>query len=701
MKQRCNPIYLLLPSLLLSHKVFSDDISILYQSVAPDFAHQQSQAVINGGHTLAQLAQQYLATQQANGHWSDIDYSRVETNEQPIRQHLDRLRVLAAADYFEPQMGYGQGAINAIYFWYSADRTNQNWWWNEIGKQLRLGQAALMLGNQLPNDLRQLIVNDMPTQPYKTGANRTDIAKAVIFGGLLSGNPDQVQSGLGGIAETIVVTEEEGVQIDGSFQQHGPQLYTGGYGEVFFDTAAFWAFHVRNLQWAFSAEQHELLASYFLDGVRWMNSHGTLDYNARGRGISRQQVMDKVTLAEQSHYISALAPQRTEEAQQFRRHVEGEPSGLQGFKHFWRSDYASKVADHHFIGVKMNSKRTYPTEAGNQENLRGNWIGFGSTFIMQKGDEYHNLFPVWNWALVPGVTAPQFATKPADWGKVMMQTDFVGGVSDGRYGVAVMDMDAYATQARKAWFSFDDEMVALGAGITSTRREYVNTTVNQTRLKGPVTVDGVEIGSGSRALVNASWVHHDGVGYVFPAFWYGHMDNQAQQGNWYDINRGQHNQSVAEDVFMLRIGHSWQPTNAEYQYIIVPNQTAVQTQAYAQQSPIRVLSNSGDLQVVSHTALQVTGAVFYQAGSATLADGSVISVNQPSVLLIDHSGAEPSIHLSTPGRGAEVLLTLQRAGKTQQTRLQTSSQTRWLGKEVKVDFSSVSLPSEPLSIMTT
>ncbi|POC03841.1 polysaccharide lyase family 8 super-sandwich domain-containing protein, partial [Vibrio vulnificus] len=102
---------------------------------------------------------------------------------------------------------------------------------------------------------------------------------------------------------------------------------------------------------------------------------------------------------------------------------------------------------------------------------------------------------------------------------------------DGRYGVAVMDMNAYGTQAKKAWFSFKDEMVALGAGIASTRSEYVNTSVNQTRLNGPVTVDGVVYEKGSRALVNASWVHHDGIGYVFPAYWYGHMNNQTQSGN--------------------------------------------------------------------------------------------------------------------------------------------------------------------------
>ncbi|HAS6053324.1 TPA: DNRLRE domain-containing protein [Vibrio vulnificus] len=689
------------PALLAAPMSLANEVMTLSQRVAPDFAQQASRNADNKGQTLSGLATQYRDALLADGSWPDIDYTIVATDEKPIRAHLDRIRVLAAAEHLFPQAGYAQAAIEAMYYWYSADRTNKNWWWNEIGKQLRLGPAALMLGSALPSDLKTLIQGDMPSAPYKTGANRTDLSKAVIFGGLLANDAAQVQRGLEGIAETIMITEAEGVQADYSFQQHGAQLYTGGYGEVFFDTASFWAYHVRDLQWKFSPEQIDLLSDYFLEGVRWMNSHGTLDYNARGRGISRVQVVDKSTLQQQSQYIVALSPQRAQEAEQFRRHVAGEGAGFEGFKQFWRSDYASKVGENHFIGVKMNSLRIEPTEAGNNENLLGNWLGFGSMFIMQRGDEYHNLFPVWNWALVPGVTAPQFAEKPADWGSIVMNTSFVGGVSDGRYGVAVMDMNAYGTQAKKAWFSFKDEMVALGAGIASTRSEYVNTSVNQTRLNGPVTVDGAVYEKGSRALVNASWVHHDGIGYVFPAYWYGHMNNQTQSGNWYDINRGQANEVVSDEVFMLRIGHSWQPTNASYQYIIVPNRTASQVEAYAQQSPIAVLSNSNTLQAVHHQGLNVTGVIFHQPGSINLHDGSTLSVSQASVVLIDQSAADPVVTLSTPGQGTQVQVSFDKGGVSKHTAVQTSSEPRWMGKGVLVDFSAPVLPTPPQTVMVS
>lgn len=265
------------------------------------------------------------------------------TEEKPIRQHLDRLKALAAAHYLNVNPQAYQAVINGLNHWYAINPVNDNWWWNDIGKQLRLGPVAMMLGEQLPTNLATKIAQDMPSSPSKTGANRTDLSKGVIWGGLLNGDSAQVGRGLDGIEETIVVTSEEGIQADFSFQQHGPQLYTRGYGEVFFGTASFWAYQVRDLSWKFSAQSHELLVNYFLEGVRWSNSKGTLDYNAMGRGIAREVTPNMSKLIKQTDYIAALDPQRASEANAFKQHIQGGSSGLNGFKSFWRSDYSTKV----------------------------------------------------------------------------------------------------------------------------------------------------------------------------------------------------------------------------------------------------------------------------------------------------------------------------------------------------------------------
>ncbi|CCN45591.1 putative Chondroitin AC eliminase [Vibrio nigripulchritudo MADA3029] len=677
---------LIAPVLLASQLAFADDISTLKQRIAPNYANQEASSAQSKGQSLADLVNQHIASQNADGSWPDIAYDKMATEEKPIRDHLDRLKVLAAGVKLNLNPGAYDAVVNGLNHWYSINPVNKNWWWNDIGRQLRLGPIAMMLGDRLPSSLVTQIAGDMPSSPSKTGANRTDLSKGVIWGGLLNKDTAQIGRGLDGIEETIVITSDEGIQSDFSFQQHGPQLYTRGYGEVFFKAASFWAYQVRDLSWKFSPQSVDVLTDYFLEGVRWSNSKGTLDYNASGRGISRKMTLNPAILTSQSDYIAGLSPQRASEANAFKQHVNGGPSGLNGFKSFWRSDYATKVGPEHFIGIKMNSARIEPTEAGNGENLLGYWLGFGSTMIMQTGDEYHNLFPVWDWTLVPGVTAPHIALKPADWGQIEQQTTFVGGVSNGKYGVAVMDMNVKSTQAKKAWFSFNDELVALGAGISSTHEKYVSTTINQTRLRGPVTVDGNVYPKGSRELVEAGWVHHDNIGYVFPDRWYGHMDNETKSGNWHTINTGQENKVITDDVFMLRMGHSWQPTNATYQYIIAPNKTASQTQQYAANLPVTVLSNTDKLQAVRHAGLGITGIVFHQAGTIDLTSGATVTVNKPSVVLVDESASTEQITLSTPGVGTGVEITYNKGGQSKNTTVYTFGNPNQLGKGVTVDF---------------
>lgn len=88
----------------------------------------------------------------------------------------------------------------------------------------------------------------------------------------------------------------------------------------------------------------------------------------------------------------------------------------------------------------------------------------------------------------PGVTAPQMNKIPmaqSSW-QTRGTSTFAGGVSDSIYGASAYSYrDDYAdinTKAKKAWFFFDEEVVCLGAGISSTSPEDIFTTVNQSLL---------------------------------------------------------------------------------------------------------------------------------------------------------------------------------------------------------------------------
>ncbi len=108
----------------------------------------------------------------------------------------------------------------------------------------------------------------------------------------------------------------------------------------------------------------------------------------------------------------------------------------------------------------------------------------GATNIRVNGNEYVDIFPVWEWDRIPGTTLPAGEKRnPVDWGTKGTCT-FTGGVSDGKYGVMTFRLNDYGVKAQKSWFMFDNEVVCLGSGIGSDVPADIVTTLNQCHLDG-------------------------------------------------------------------------------------------------------------------------------------------------------------------------------------------------------------------------
>lgn len=692
---------------------FSGELDTLHARISQEYATIEI-SDSNNLEALKSAVSGYLAKQNPDGSWGDINYQNIPTSGTPFREHLGRLKDLAAVHYLNENPKAINGLQRGVDYWFSiSNRENANWWWNEIGKQLYFGPISMMASKQLSSASLSKITDIMPTTTVRkngeqtTGANKTDLAKGVIWGAILSNNEKQLALGLSEVESTIKKTTGEGVQYDYSFHQHGPQLYTAGYGEVFYSTVAFWAYQVRDLQWSFDAKKVDLLANYMLEGIRWQNYRGIYGYNSKGRGISRRVNSDpqKSSLAQEADYITALRPIHTTALDLFKANITDKaPKGINGFKSFYKSDYVTKVGANHFVGIKMNSARMEPTEAGNGENLKGQWLGFGSMFTLVKGDEYRNIFPVWNWAHVPGVTSPEVVLKPADWGAIEQTTTFVGSVSNGHYGAAVMDMDFQQTQVKKSWFIFDDEIVALGAGITSTHSQDVVTTVEQSRLQGEVYVDGVLMNKGANntSINDPLWVYHNNIGYVFLNRGESnkYLTNSQKTGNWKSINQGYTTKPVNEDVFELNINHGNTPSNSDYAYIVLPDTEYTDADLYSTNTGIQIISNTKDLQGVHDANLKISSLIFHKGGYAILPDGTKVMVNKPSALIVDQSTAEAKVTISTPGVGMPVKVELEKSGARKSTVVYTSSEHKNLGKSHVIDFDAPVIPQEVILNLT-
>ena len=620
----------------------------------------------------------------ADGSFTDIDYSRTDrTNWEPLI-HIDRVYDFVFAYTNPKNKHYQQEAlyskiVAALEYWYRRNPNCSNWWYNQIAEPQRMGVLLIQMRTgkkHIPADLEHKTLERMKAEggdPAKwTGANMTDIALHWIYRACLTADEEMLKKASAYSDSTVVYTTKEGFQYDNCYFQHGVQLYIGGYGDEILKGVTQVAMYTRGTQYALPADKLALL-SKFMRGTYYQTIRGKyMSYDVLGRGVSRPGILDKSAMAEFAKRMIILDPEYADEYEAIVDRLAGKKPADYAVKpchtHYFIGDYTLHVRPGYAFDVRMASSRTMRCEYGNGENLKTYFLSDGCTNIVIKGDEYYNIFPVWDWAKIPGVTAPQMTTIPkaaSDW-QTRGTSTFAGGVSDSIYGVtAYAYQDDYAginTTAKKAWFFFDDEVVCLGAGITSTATESISTTVNQCLLNNelPVTIADNNristVGAGNYFYKDKlSWVLHNEVGYVFPMGGNVFLSNKTQSGNWYDINTAAPRMEQDTDVFTLGFDHGLSPRDATYAYIVVPNKKTVKDMTAYPVDNIEILANSDSIQVVRNKKLDVWEMVFYRA--ATFNHGKItVKVDKGCALLFKNlENSALYFHIADPAQTQSVI----------------------------------------------
>lgn len=643
-----------------------------------------------------------LALFQENGSFSDIDYDDTQmTNWTPIK-HIERLSDFGYAytneknKYYQNEDLY-QKIVKGLEYWYDVDSESDNWWHNQISEPQKLGVLLIQMRigkKQIPQELETKIlkrIQETGGDPAKwTGANRTDIALHWIYRSCLTQNEADLKTAIDNVFNPVVYTTEEGFQHDNSYFQHGEQLYIGGYGDEILKGVTQVASYALGTQYQLDKEKVELLSKFMREtyyrAVRGQN----MSFDVVGRSVSRPGLLNKRTTATYAKRMIDIDPTHADEYKAIiARLNRKQPADYQvtaSHTHYFRGDYSLHVRPQYNFDVRLASTRTKKCEYGNKENLKTYFMSDGCTNITQTGDEYFNIFPVWNWCHIPGTTAPQLEKVPMDpkaWG-VLGTSTYAGGVSDSIYGATAytyMDTNPEVnTGAKKSWYFFDNEVVCLGAGIQSTSTYPVHTTVNQCFLKGGILVDKGDkeetLANGSHTLQAPQWVLHDKIGYFFPQKEEVFLTAQTQSGRWYDINTSKSKKEEKMDVFTLGINHGVGPKDGSYAYIVVPGKTSAQEmKAYQKKNAIEILSNNAKVQAVRNTKLNVWMVTFFEAGTFKHKELSV-TVDKPCVLMVkDINAKSANLHIADPGQTQSPIQVELKIGKKKQVLTADFSQT--------------------------
>jgi chondroitin AC lyase len=631
--------------------------------------HLKADADVNDLNTIILT---HLSAQQANGSWSDIDYaSDAETAWQPL-SHLKRIKSFALGfstvgnQYYANQELLNH-IINGLEYWSVQNPKSTNWFQNEIASPTAIGEILVLLNDgkmNLPKSMQDSLLQRMNQGNVvrAIGANKLDIATHMIYRACVTKDQSLMSNAVEEAFKPIAITNKEGLQLDYSYLQHKSQLQIASYGQVFLTGEYKVASWLQGTHFALSADELKILNNYLINTYLKTIRGRYIDFNTEGRGISRNDILDKKSITEMagSGTLLALAKLASPESAELINAAEKRITQTRApsFKiipshtQFWKGDYALHIRPTYSFNVRTVSKRTVRTEVGNKENLLGKFLPDGSTNIQRTGEEYYNIMPIWEWDKIPGITSRDYQKDQSttiEWGERGVSS-FVGGVSNSIYGTSVYHLDYNMVTAKKAWFYFDKQVVCLGADINSFARENIVTTINQSWQRGKIIAYADEkLGKvrSKKSTKSPSWVWHDSIGYYFPNSGKLEIRNRIQKGSWATVNANRSDKQVKGRVFKMWFNHGEDPVNESYAYVVMPGIGEAEMKNHPQ-TGIKILANNSAIQAVKNEDLNMLQIVFYEAG--TLIDQSVsITVDQPCLILLENFDSQkPIIHLADP-----------------------------------------------------
>lgn len=612
-----------------------------------------------------------------DGRFSGINYADLSrTAGFPHRFHTAGLFNLAKAYKIPSSLYYQDKQLKAkleksLRFWAKNDFIGDNWHDNQITTPTNLVHLLLVIGDELPKDLVEQLLPivgraHMNASGARPSGDRIVIAGILAKSLLFQGKYDEFDQIIRIIeGELKFSTGERGMQHDYSFHHrvdrvnntssYGYGKYANAFGE--------WSYYVAGTRYKFSQEKINHLIDYYLEGVYKQMVYGVYDdVSVKNRSITQKtSFTPKGTLEIERLLVST--DYRKDELEEIIRLRKGESKPSASFaKFFWQTEHFVIQRPCYYTTVRMFSTRNRNMEEpyngpGKPTHHRAD----GTNYLMLKGDEYHDIWPVYDWQKISGTTIVQ---KPALPSPTEIQkeglTDFVGAVTDGMIGAVVFDFKSPhdPLEAKKSWFFFDQEYVCLGTDIQSKSEFDVVTTVNQTLMRGDVKIE--QNGSpqtlprGKRSLSNVKWVHHNQIGYLFPEPATVTLSNQTETGRWSDITDQKNisTELVSKDVFSLWFDHGKKPRKASYAYIVVPcvSEDALRETSRNNRS-IKIVSNNDSIQAVIHQKEGIVQAVFYKAGTLDIGEGKSITVDSPGLVMLKaKNGRITELTVADPSR---------------------------------------------------
>lgn len=607
--------------------------------------------------------------------------------------------------------------------WLSANRYNTatqrdgNTWYWALGIPMELNDTSVLLYAELGQKRisayaaaeARFLPGVYSSGAYATGANRAWSIKVVALRAVLTKNDAKAREARDGVPGVLAyVTTGDGFYERGGFIQHTSIPYVGGYGISALELTAEVMYLFRGSPWAVT----QPVTANLYDSVRVTFApflfEGVMMDAVRGREISREYRQDRdagFATIRAIGLLSASAPapfarqlqaafkaqlldadlaayRSTSSLMELRRAevILGDgtlaPSGdLRGAFPFASMDRFVHRAPAWAFAVSASSARISNFETANAgENQKAWYTADGMTSLYLSGSTPYtgHYWATVNRYRLPGTTVDTKKKNVNDGRNYRSAQTFAGGVSSpsGSYGAYGMVLDAALSNlvANKAWFTFDDEVVALGSGIDDPGLSgtgwdgtalHAETIVEDRRMDASsqtLLVDDKAIaGSTATTFADPAWGQIDGaagrVGYTFPGGEPLRAAKTTNTGSWFDVNAKNGTTTPRTDsYFAMWVDHGKAPVDATYSYVVLPGSTIAHTKSYSAAPDTTVLANTIAVSAVKENTKNAVGAVFWRDASATVNVGgkAFLTSSVRSVVMTEESATGIRLAVTDP-----------------------------------------------------
>lgn len=350
------------------------------------------------------------------------------------------------------------------------------------------------------------------------------------------------------------------------------------------------------------------------------------------------------------------------------------------YAHAWfTGDRAAQHRNDYAFGIAMSSRREPTYECINDANKTGWYLGDGATYLYTNYDRHaydgknyiDNIDIAYRLAGTTEDVRPRVIRSIQGNKSWRPDRSFAGAVQfEDKYITATMDFEAMHKEppeedfkdsgyggplavhlndlvSKKSWFCFDDEIIAMSAGITSTMDSDVNTVIEHRRIvRDDELSQFVSTEEGIKELKKEPFVER------FTSLKWANMQGHAgfvllEKADTY-LSRYNCEATGNQPYLELRIEHGKNPENASYAYAIIPYATNDKLDRYYADPDVEIISNTAAVQAVKEKTLGISSYVFHQAGNC-----EDITTDVACIVMLSDKNGEVEICINDPSHELE------------------------------------------------